>query len=49
MSERSIYLRDQADKCRRHASHMTDAYTQEQLRVSAADNIMRAVEIENEE
>jgi len=28
MCERSIYLRDRADKCRRHASAMSDAYTQ---------------------
>jgi hypothetical protein len=49
MSERSVYLRDQADKCRRHAHDMTDSYTQDQLRVLAADYIMQAVEIENEE
>jgi hypothetical protein len=38
-SERSIYLRDQAAKCRRHADHMTDTETQEQLRKLAAENI----------
>jgi len=49
VSERSIYLRDQADKCRRHATVMTDDYTKEQLRILAAEYTMRAVEIESEE
>ena len=39
MSERSIYLRDQADKCLRHASAMGDAYTQAELRKLAAEYI----------
>jgi Uri superfamily endonuclease len=46
MSERSIYLRDQADKCRWHADHMSDASTQAELRNLAADYILRAVAIE---
>jgi hypothetical protein len=46
MSERSIYLRDQAAKCQRHASAMTDHYTQTELRKLAAEYIVRAAEIE---
>ena len=49
MSERSIYLRDQAAKCRWHADQMTDAETQEQLRKLAAEYIERAAEIESKE
>jgi hypothetical protein len=49
MSERSIYLRDQADKCRWHAKNIADAETQEQLRILAAQYIMQAVAIESEE
>jgi hypothetical protein len=49
MTERSAYLRDQADKCRRPATAMTDAYTKEQLRILAAKYTMRAVEIESDE
>jgi hypothetical protein len=36
MSERSIYLRDQADKCRQHANTVGDARTREELRKLAA-------------
>jgi hypothetical protein len=46
MSERSIYLRNQADKCRWHADKMTDAETQAELRKLAAEYIVRAAEIE---
>jgi hypothetical protein len=49
MSPRSIHLRDQADKCRRHAENIGDADTQEQLRILAAEYIMSAVAIESEE
>jgi hypothetical protein len=49
MSERSIYLRDQADKCRRHASAMSDAYTQTELRRLADEYIARAAVIESAE
>jgi hypothetical protein len=49
MSERSIYLRDQADKCRRHASAMSDAYTRTELRKLAEEYIARAAEIESKE
>jgi hypothetical protein len=49
MSPRSVYLRDQADKCRKHAENIGDADTQEQLRILAAEYIMSAVAIESEE
>jgi hypothetical protein len=49
MSERSIYLRDQADKCRWHASHIGDPETQGELRKLAAEYIARAAEIEGAE
>ena len=49
MSERSIYFRDQAHKCKRHAENIGDIQTQEQLRSLAAEYIMRAVALESEE
>jgi hypothetical protein len=49
MSERSVYLRDQAAKCRWHADQLTDAETQEQLRKLAAEYIERAAKIERED
>jgi hypothetical protein len=49
MSERSIYLRDQAGKCRWHADHMTDTETQAELRKLAAEYIVQAADIENKE
>jgi len=49
MSERSIYLRDQADKCRQHANIVGDARTREELRKLAAVYIARAAEIESKE
>ena len=49
MSERSIYLRDQADKCRWHAKNIGDAETQEALRKLAAEYVERAFEIESKE
>jgi hypothetical protein len=49
MSERSIYLRDQADKCRRHAGLIGDPETQVQLRKLAAEYIERAAEVENKQ
>jgi hypothetical protein len=49
MSERSIYLRDQADKCRRHAIALSDPRTQEELRKLAAEYVVRADEIESKE
>jgi hypothetical protein len=49
MSERSIYLRDQAAKCRWHADAMSDARTQVELRKLAAEYVARAVVIENKE
>jgi hypothetical protein len=49
MSERSIYLRDQADKCQRHAAALTDACTQAELRKLALEYIERATVIEGAE
>jgi hypothetical protein len=49
MSERSIYLRDQAAKCRAHATALTDVQTQVELRKLAAEYIERAAEIERKE
>ena len=49
MSERSTYLRDQAEKCRRHASAMTDTYTQVELRKLADEYIARAAHIESKD
>jgi hypothetical protein len=46
MSERSVFLRDQADKCRRHAAAITDDRTQVELRKLAAEYIERATAIE---
>jgi hypothetical protein len=46
MSERSNYLRDQADKCRQHAAAVTDAYIQAELRRLAVEYIERAAAIE---
>src|SRR6266446_858694 len=47
MSERSIYLRDQADKCRQHANIVCDARTREELRKLAAVYIALAEQIES--
>ena len=49
MSERSIYLRDQATKCRWHANNIGDPVTQAELRKLAAEYIERAAEIENKD
>jgi hypothetical protein len=49
MSERSIYLRDQAAKCRAHAAALTDVETQDQLRKLAGEYTERAAEIESKE
>ena len=49
MSKRAEYFRDQAEKCRAHAERLTNAETQDQLLVLAAEYILRAVKIENEE
>jgi hypothetical protein len=45
----SIYLRDQADKCRAHARAMTDPETQTELRKLADEYIARAALIESKE
>jgi hypothetical protein len=47
MSERSIYFRDQADKCQQHANMVGDARTREELRRLAAVYLARAAQIES--
>jgi hypothetical protein len=47
MSQRSAYLRDQAEKCRWHADRMTDAEIREQLRKLAIEYIERAARVDN--
>jgi hypothetical protein len=49
MSERSIYLRDQAAKCEWHAQNVGDSETQVELRKLAFEYIVEAVEIETKE
>jgi hypothetical protein len=49
MSERSIYLRDQAEKRHWHASHISDSETEGELRKLATEYIERAAEIEGAE
>jgi hypothetical protein len=49
MSERSIYLRDQAAKCRWHAGRMTDDEVRAKLQKLAADYMAQATEIESKE
>jgi hypothetical protein len=48
MCERSTYLRDQADKCRRHADAMGDERTQIELRKLADEYIAHAAALERE-
>jgi hypothetical protein len=49
MSERSIYLRDQAVKCRGHADSVTDLETQAALRKLATEYVAQAEAIEAQE
>jgi hypothetical protein len=49
MSERSIYLRDQAEKCRWHANLIGDPETQIELRKLAAEYVVQATDIEDAE
>jgi hypothetical protein len=49
MSERSVYLRDQAVKCRWHADRMTDAQTKADLRKLASEYDIKADNIESKE
>ena len=49
MSQKSIYLRDQAKKCEVHAKNIADTETQEALRRLAAEYVERATAIENQE
>jgi hypothetical protein len=46
MSDRSIYLRDQAAKCRWHANNIGDTQTQVALRKLAAVYVAEAEDIE---
>src|ERR1700733_10406595 len=48
MTERSVYLRDQADKCQWHADHVTNAEIKEQLRKLAVEYIERAAMVESD-
>lgn len=43
MSDRSVYLRDQAAKCQRHANALSDVHTQVELRKLAAEYVERTV------
>jgi hypothetical protein len=47
MSSRSIYLRDQADKCLWHADSINDAETKMELRKLAAQYVERAAAIDS--
>jgi hypothetical protein len=49
MSQRSIYLREQAAKCEWHAQNMGDSETQVRLRKLAAKYVVQADEIESKE
>jgi hypothetical protein len=49
MSPRSIYFRNQADKCRSHAIALGDAETKAELRKLAEEYIVQAEEIERKE
>jgi len=49
MSERSMYLRDQADKCRWHAERICNAETQVELLKLADEYIAQAADIEIDE
>ena len=49
MSQRSIYLRDQAEKCEWHASQMTSPDMIADLRRIAAGYLIEADEIERNE
>jgi len=49
MSQRSNFLRCEADKCLLLAKAISDAITQERLRELACEYFQRAVEIESKE
>ena len=46
VTPRSVYLRDQADKCRRHANALSDHETQAELRKLADQYEVRAAELD---
>ena len=49
VTPRSVYLRDQADKCRRHANAQSDHETQAELRKLADQYEVRAAELDRKE
>lgn len=49
MSDRAIYLRDQADKCEWHAAQIEDVVTQAALRRLAAKYVVEANKIDAQE
>jgi hypothetical protein len=49
MSERSVYLRDQAAKCRWHADRLMDSATKERLLKLAVEYMERAALVDNTE
>jgi hypothetical protein len=49
MSDRSVYLREQAAKCRWHAKNLADVETQAELRQLADEYVDKATEIEAKE
>jgi hypothetical protein len=49
MPKRAAYYRTEAGKCLWHADNVMDAEIREELRILAAQYIMRAVAIENKE
>jgi hypothetical protein len=49
MSQRSIYLRDQAATCQGRAENIGDGETLEGLQILTAELAMRAVAIENKQ
>jgi hypothetical protein len=49
MSDRSVFLRSEAAKCRSHANALSDQQTQAELRSLADEYIVRAEKIEREE
>jgi hypothetical protein len=49
MSKRSVYLRDQAEQCRRLSRAIDDQRTQDELCKLAAEYVARAAEMESKE
>lgn len=49
MSERSLYLREQAAKCQAHAFAMNNVATRDELRKLAAEYLVRAAALDSKE